>query len=167
MSEEMEDGTFQAFETEPSTSGADGGGGTEADGASPYEEDAAEALGLDEARDDLLAAIEELGLGSRDPTNADAPAAGCYLSIVPVDRHGHGGVVVGWLLGDSAGRGETVRSTAVESVDILNEALGPLLLGLGFPIEPYAADGRWIVTGSRAASSSGQTVGSPAAGIED
>ncbi len=37
----------------------------------------------------------------------------------------------------------------IESVDILNEALGPLLLALGFPIEPYAVDGRWIVTGSR------------------
>jgi hypothetical protein len=36
-------------------------------------------------------------------------------------------------------------------VEILNEALGPVLLALGFPIEPYAVDGRWIVTGSRGA----------------
>jgi hypothetical protein len=40
----------------------------------------------------------------------------------------------------------------VESMDILNEALGPLLLALGFPTEPYAVDGRWIVTGPRSES---------------
>ena len=90
-----------------------------------------------------------LGLGSGDPDGAGSPGSGCYLSIVPMDRHGHGGVVVGWLLGDLVLPDETVRVGGVESVDILNEALGPLLLALGFPIEPYAVDGRWIVTGSR------------------
>ena len=79
------------------------------------------------------------------------------------------GTEASWLggsCGDSAVRGETVRSSRVESVDILNEALGPLLLALGFPIEPYAVDGRWIVTGSRPASSRTGAVGSPAAGFE-
>ena len=110
----------------------------------------------------MLAAIEEVGLGSRDPENADSSAAGCYLSIVPVDRHGHGGVVVGWLLRDSAVPGQTAPSAGMESVDILNEALGPLLLAMGFPIEPYAVDGRWIVTGTRRALSRTEIMGSPA-----
>ena len=69
-----------------------------------------------------------------------------------MDRHGHGGVVVGWLLRDLLTPREAVPVAEIESVDILNEALGPLLLALGFPIEPYAVDGRWIVTGSRRAS---------------
>ena len=55
----------------------------------------------------------------------------------------------GWLLPDSVDQDDAVHLAPVESVDILNEALGPLLLALGFPIEPYSADGRWIVTGPR------------------
>ncbi|MGD0985061.1 MAG: hypothetical protein ABSA65_14780 [Acidimicrobiales bacterium] len=161
MSEEMENETFEAFETEFSTSEFDSAGasGFGPEGAS--EAGGAGEPGLDEARDDLLAAIEELGLGSRDPENADSAAAGCYLSIVPMDRHGHGGVVVGWLLRDSAGPDQTAPSAGNESVDILNEALGPLLLAMGFPIEPYAVDGRWIVTGARRALSRTEIMGSP------
>ena len=81
-----------------------------------------------------------------------AAAAGCYLSMVPTDRHGHGGsrgALAGAGLGDL--RRDQDRPSRSDSVDILNEALGPLLLALGFPIEPYTADGRWIVTGPRKA----------------
>jgi len=162
MSEEMEDRTFEALGPELSPSEFDSGGAVEVGSAEASETSAAGAPGLDEARNDLLAAIEELGLGSRDPENAGSPAPGCYLSIVPMDRHGHGGVVVGWILRESAIPGETTPPTEIESVDILNEALGPLLLSLGFPIEPYAVDGRWIVTGARRALSNSQIVGSPA-----
>lgn len=159
MSEEMEDGKFEALEPAPTASETDGAGAaglddagaSETDGgaASPLDEGGASPL--DEVWNDLLAAIEELGLGSRDPENSGSPAAGCYLSSVRMDRHGHGGVVVGWLFRDSVVPGEKAPLAATESVDILNEALGPLLLTLGFPIEPYAVDGRWIVTGSRRA----------------
>jgi len=159
MSEEMEDGKFEALEPAPTASETDGAGAvglddagaSETDGgaASPLDEGGASPL--DEVWNDLLAAIEELGLGSRDPENSGSPAAGCYLSSVRVDRHGHGGVVVGWLFRDSVVPGEKAPLAETESVDILNEALGPLLLTLGFPIEPYAVDGRWIVTGSRRA----------------
>jgi len=38
--------------------------------------------------------------------NSGSPAAGCYLSSVRMDRHGHGGVVVGWLFRDSVVPGE-------------------------------------------------------------
>ena len=151
----MEDGQFGPFEPEPSI--------PETDGAWLDEEALSTAgleaaigggggFGLDELRNDLLVAIEELGLGSHEFRGVDSPGPGCYLSIVPMDRHGHGGVVVGWLLGDLVLPGEKVPLAEIESVDILNEALGPLLLALGFPIEPYAVDGRWIVTGSRRAS---------------
>ena len=156
MSEEIEDGNFGAFEPEPSTSETNGAGTSwldegesGADGLAAAEFGGAGRFELDEVRNDLLEAIEELGLGARPPDGAGSPGSGCYLSIVPMDRHGHGGVVVGWLLGDLVLPDETVRVGGVESVDILNEALGPLLLALGFPIEPYAVDGRWIVTGSR------------------
>ena len=159
MSEEMEDGKFEALEPAPTASETDGAGvvglddagASETDGgaASPLDEGGASPL--DEVWNDVLAAIEELGLGSRDPENSGSPAAGCYLSSVRMDRHGHGGVVVGWLFRDSVVPGEKAPLAETESVDILNEALGPLLLTLGFPIEPYAVDGRWIVTGSRRA----------------
>jgi hypothetical protein len=159
MSEEMEDGKFEALEPAPTASETDGAGAvglddagaSETDGgaASPLDEGGASPL--DEVWNDLLAAIEELGLGSRDPENSGSPAAGCYLSSVRMDRHGHGGVVGGWLFRDSVVPGEKAPLAETESVDILNEALGPLLLTLGFPIEPYAVDGRWIVTGSRRA----------------
>jgi len=159
MSEEMEDGKFEALEPAPTASETDGAGAvglddagaSETDGgaASPLDEGGASPL--DEVWNDLLAAIEELGLGSRDPENSGSPAAGCYLSSVRRDRHGHGGVEVGWLFRDSVVPGEKAPLAETESVDILNEALGPLLLTLGFPIEPYAVDGRWIVTGSRRA----------------
>jgi hypothetical protein len=66
-----------------------------------------------------------------------------------VDRDGREGVVVRWQLREPAEVGETVPTREIESVDILNEALGPLLLALGFPIEPYAVDRGWIVTGPR------------------
>jgi hypothetical protein len=158
MSEEMEDGKFEPLELEPSASETD----TEAASDSDNEG----VSRLDEVRNELLAAIEELGLGSRDFEDAALPAAGCYLSIVPVDHDGHEGVVVGWLWRDSVVPGEAVRLAERESVDILNEALGPLLLALGFPIEPYAVDGRWIVTGSRKASSSAEIVGSPVAQMD-
>lgn len=104
---------------------------------------------LDEVRNDLNAAIEELGLASGDALEDGSPSAGCYLSMVPSDRHGHGGIVVRWLLPEVVAPEAAAPLREVESVDILNEALGPLLLALGFPIEPYAADGRWIVTGPR------------------
>ena len=89
----------------------------------------------------------------------------CCRRVLPVDRargrswskRRRGGLD----LGDSGVPGETGPSAEIESVDILNEALGPLLLALGFPIEPYAVDGRWIVTGPRMASLSSETVGSP------
>ena len=159
MSEEMEDGKFEALEPAPTASETDGAGvvglddagASETDGGAASLLDEGGASPLDEVWNDLLAAIEELGLGSRDPENSGSPAAGCYLSSVRMDRHGHGGVVVGWLFRDSVVPGEKAPLAETESVDILNEALGPLLLTLGFPIEPYAVDGRWIVTGSRRA----------------
>ena len=159
MSEEMEDGKFEALEPAPTASETDGAGAVGLDDAGASETDGGAASPLDEGGaspldgvwNDLLAAIEELGLGSRDPENSGSPAAGCYLSSVRMDRHGHGGVVVGWLFRDSVVPGEKAPLAETESVDILNEALGPLLLTLGFPIEPYAVDGRWIVTGSRRA----------------
>ena len=162
MIEEMEDRTFEALGAGLSPSEFDSVGAIEFGSAELSETVAAREPGLDEARNDLLAAIEELGLGSRDPENAGSPAPGCYLSIVPMDRHGHGGVVVGWVLRESTIPGEAVAPAGIESVDILNEALGPLLLALGFPIEPYAVDGRWIVTGARRALSNKEIVGSPA-----
>ena len=155
MSEETEDGRFGTFEPEPSLPETDGSWLDEEAFSTDDLEAAiggAGAFGLDELRNDLLAAIEEIGLGSHDPRSVDSPGPGCYLSIVPMDRHGHGGVVVGWLLGDLVLPGEKVPLAEIESVDILNEALGPLLLALGFRIEPYAVDGRWIVTGTRRAS---------------
>ena len=103
---------------------------------------------VEEIRNDLLAAIEELGLSPSGAADA-GPAAGCYLSTVAVDRDGQASLVVRWQLRDPPGPGETAPSRDVESMDILNEALGPRLLGLGFPTEPYAVDGRWIVTGPR------------------
>jgi hypothetical protein len=133
MSEQTKDEKGEALEPEPPMS----------------ETNTVRASGLDEVRNDLLAAIEEIGLGPIDPEDADSLAAGCCLSIVPVDRHGHGGVVAGWLLRDSGVPGEAAPLGEIESVDILNEALGPLLLALGFPIEPYEVDGRWMVTGTR------------------
>jgi len=159
MSEEMEDGKFEALEPAPTASETDGAGvvglddagASETDGGAASLLDEGGASPLDEVWNDVLAAIEELGLGSRDPENSGSPAAGCYLSSVRMDRHGHGGVVVGWLFRDSVVPGEKAPLAETESVDILNEALGPLLLTLGFPIEPYAVDGRWIVTGSRRA----------------
>jgi len=159
MSEEMEDGKFEALEPAPTASETDGAGvvglddagASETDGGAASLLDEGGASPLDEVWIDLLAAIEELGLGSRDPEDSGSPAAGCYLSSVRMDRHGHGGVVVGWLFRDSVVPGEKAPLAETESVDILNEALGPLLLTLGFPIEPYAVDGRWIVTGSRRA----------------
>jgi hypothetical protein len=132
MSDTTEEGEFEVTEFEPSPGGADGAGGS----------------GLS----DLFAAIEELGLASGEAEAAGSVAAGCYLSVVPSDRHGHGGVVVSWLLPRSDAPDVTAPVVRTEAVDILNEALGPLLLGLGFPIEPYAADGHWIVTGRRAVS---------------
>ncbi|MGA3216296.1 MAG: hypothetical protein ABSD97_11490 [Acidimicrobiales bacterium] len=107
-----------------------------------------ELPGVEEIRGDLLTAIEEMGLGA----GAQAPGgstAGCYLSTVAVDLGGHGGVVVRWQLRDLPVPGEPAPLRESESVDILNEALGPLLLALGFPTEPYAVDGRWVVTGPR------------------
>ncbi len=135
MSDETEDGDFEEMESEPS--------------AGVGQPDGETRPGLDEVRSDLYAAIEELGLTSADGEDNGSVAAGCYLSTVPADRHGHGGVVVRWLLPDSGDLDDVVPPVRVESVDILNEALGPLLLALGFPIEPYSADGRWIVTGPR------------------
>lgn len=136
MSDTTAEGDFEAVELEPSLDEVGSSGQSE----------------LDEVLNDLFAAIEELGLTSGESEEAGSVAAGCYLSIVPSDRHGHGGVVVCWLLPDSVGDG-TEPPIRTEAVDILNEALGPLLLGLGFPVEPYAADGHWIVTGPRIRSS--------------
>ncbi len=135
MSDETADGDFEERDTDAPAGEGD--------------VDLATEPGLDEVRSDLYAAIEELGLASAAGEGNGSVAAGCYLSTVPSDRHGHGGVVVRWLLPDSVDPDEAVHLAPVESVDILNEALGPLLLALGFPIEPYSADGRWIVTGPR------------------
>ncbi len=107
--------------------------------------------GLDEAMEDLFAAIAELGFATGEPEEDGSPAAGCYLSMVPADRHGRGGIVVRWLLPDAPAADRPAPLREAESVDILNEALGPLLLALGFPIEPYSAGGGWIVTGPRSA----------------
>ena len=161
MSEEMDDGTFGPPESESSTSETESAGASEPESAGASETDGTGAPGPDEIRNDLLAAIEDLGLGSRVLEDDGSAAAGCYLSIVPEDDHGQSGVVVGWTWLDSGVPGETGPSAEIESVDILNEALGPLLLALGFPIEPYAVDGRWIVTGPRIASLSSETVGGP------
>jgi len=117
------------------------------DGSWPGGDDE-ERDGTDEIRDDLFAAIEEVGLVPGSPEQSDSPA-GCYLSVTPVDRDGREGVVVRWQLRDMAVSGEPTPVREIESVDILNEALGPLLLALGFPIGPYAVDGGWIVTGPR------------------
>lgn len=133
MSDEIENGELEDLETE----------------LSHDEIPDADSSGFDEVRDDLFAAIEELGFASADAEEDGSFAAGCYLSMVPSDRHGHGGIVVRWLLPETPVVDETVPLPNVESLDILNEALGPLLLALGFPIEPYSADGRWIVTGPR------------------
>jgi hypothetical protein len=111
--------------------------------------DDAVAPGVDEIRDDLLAAIEDLGLNPGAAGQEGSAPAGCYLSTVTVDHDGQPGVVVRWQLREDAVPGEASAIREIESVDILNEALGPLLLALGFPTEPYAVDGRWIVTGSR------------------
>ena len=166
MSEEMDDGMFEPLKRESSTSDTDSAGTSETDSAGSSETDGTGPPWLDEVRSDLLAAVEELGLGSRELEDDGSPAPGCYLSIAPVDRHGQSGVVVGWIWRDSAVPGESAPSAEIESVDILNEALGPLLLALGFPIEPYAVDGRWIVTGSRMANANSETVGSPGALME-
>ena len=102
----------------------------------------------DKITDDLFAAIEEVGLVSGSVEQSDSPA-GCYLSVTPVDRDGSEGVVVRWQLRDMVVGGEPTPVRENESVDILNEALGPLLLALGFPTGPYAVNGGWIVTGPR------------------
>jgi hypothetical protein len=133
MSDMTAEGEFEAVGLEPSLD--------EPGSSRPAE--------LDEVLNDLFAAIEELGLASGASEEAGSGVAGCYLSVVPSDRHGHGGVVVSWLLPDSAGDTTALPPVRTEALDILNEALGPLLLGLGFPVEPYAADGHWIVTGPR------------------
>jgi hypothetical protein len=133
MSDEIENGELEDLESEQSRAEIPG----------------TESPGFDEVRNDLFSAIEELGFASADAEEDGSFAAGCYLSMVPSDRHGHGGIVVRWLLPETPAVDETVPVPKVESLDILNEALGPLLLALGFPIEPYAADGRWIVTGPR------------------
>jgi hypothetical protein len=105
--------------------------------------------GIEGLRDDVRAAMEKVGLAPGTPGQAGSAVAGCYLSTEPVDRDGREGVVVRWQLRDPASVGETLPTREIESVDILNEALGPLLLALGFPIEPYAVDRGWIVTGPR------------------
>ena len=132
MSDTTEEGEFEDLEFEPSPDEAAGGRSE-----------------LDEVLSDLFAAIEELGLSSGEAEAAGSVAAGCYLSVVPADRHGHGGVVVSWMLPRSEAPEGATPVVRTEAVDILNEALGPLLLRMGFPIEPYAADGHWIVTGRR------------------
>ncbi|MGA2529711.1 MAG: hypothetical protein ABSG36_11180 [Acidimicrobiales bacterium] len=132
MSDETEDGAFESID----------------DSAWPGT-DEEEPGGVDGLRDDLLAAIAELGLALGSPGQAGPPVAGCYLSTVPVERDGGEAVVVRWQLRDTPEPGESVPARQIESVDILNEALGPLLLALGFPIQPYAVDGGWIVTGPR------------------
>jgi hypothetical protein len=133
MSYETGDDGYMERELAPSQDGAD-------DAAAPE---------IDEIRDELLAAIEELGLNPGSAEHGGSAPAGCYLSTVPVDREGRSGVVVRWQLRDGVVPGEAPALQEVESVEILNEALGPLLLALGFPTEPYAVDGRWIVTGPR------------------
>ncbi len=92
MSEEIEDGNFGAFEPEPSMSETNGAGTSwldeeesGADGLAAAEFGGAGRFELDEVRNDLLEAIEELGLGSRDPDGADSPG----LWVLPVYRaHG-------------------------------------------------------------------------------
>jgi hypothetical protein len=95
---------------------------------------------LDDVRMDLFEALSELGMAVEEAGGSGSPGAGCHLSLVPTDRHGHGGIEVSWL---------PAGGTHVESADVLHEALGPLLLALGFSVEPYSAEGHWIVTGSR------------------
>jgi len=107
---------------------------------------------LDDVRSDLVAAIGEIGVAPKDEDSADLIPAGCRLSAVPSDRHGHGGIVVSWRLADLVDTDDTAAPKSSDPVDILNEALGPLLFALGFPVEPYAPDGGWIVIGTRALS---------------
>ena len=142
MSDEREEVDLEGFELDPSAPGAEEAAGSGRDGT-----DGAE---LDEVRSDLLAAIEEVGLAPGGTVDAGSGVPGCYLSAVVSDRQGHAGVVVRWLLQDQVDPDAVAPLPPIESVDILNEALGPLLLALGFPIEPYTAGGGWIVTGPRA-----------------
>jgi hypothetical protein len=132
MSDETGDERFEDLDN-PAWPGTDDGG----------------MVGIEGIRDDLLAAMEEVGLVPGTTGEAGSAAAGCYLSTGPVDREGVEGIVVRWQRRDPPVPGEPAPAREVESVDILNEALGPLLLALGFPIEPYAVDGGWIVTGPR------------------
>ena len=106
-------------------------------------------VGFEAIRDDLFAAVEGLGIAPGSPGEEGSPMSGCYLATWPVDRDGLEGIVVRWQLRDQPEPGEPAPRQDVESVDILNEALGPLLLALGFPIKPYAVDGGWIVTSPR------------------
>jgi hypothetical protein len=130
MSDETGQDGFEESDLDPSRDDADGSFSPE----------------IDLIRMDLYAAIEELGLGPGPSEQGGSTPAGCYLSTAPMGREG---VVVRWQLREVLNPGESPAAGELESVDILNEALGPLLLALGFPIEPYAVDGRWIVTGTR------------------
>ena len=82
MSEEMEDGTFEASGTGLSPSEFDSVSAVEF-GYADVSEMAVGEPGLDEARNDLLVAIEELGLGSRDPESAGGPRLGATCRPCP------------------------------------------------------------------------------------
>ena len=103
-------------------------------------------VGFEAIRDDLYSAVEGLGIAPGSPGEEGSAVSGCYLATWPVDRDGLEGIVVRWQLREQPDPGEPASRQDVESVDILNEALGPLLLALGFPIKPYAVDGGWIIT---------------------
>jgi len=141
MSDETEEVGFEGFEFDSSLPESP-------DATASMSKGDGEA-GFEELRKDLFAAIEELGLAPGGAEDAGSGVPGCYLSAVPSDRQGEPGIVVRWLLQDQAVPDAATPLPPIESVDILNEALGPLLLALGFPIEPYAAGGGWIVTGPR------------------
>jgi hypothetical protein len=84
MSDETEDEAFESIN----------------DSAWPGTEEE-EPRGADGLRDDLLAAIAELGLALGSPGQAGPPIAGCYLSTVRVEGDGGEAVVVRWQLRDT------------------------------------------------------------------
>ena len=90
MSEEMEDRTFEALGAGLSPSEFDSVGAIEFGSAEVSETVAAREPGLDEARNDLLAAIEELGLGRATRRTSTRPRLGATCRSCPWTDTGTG-----------------------------------------------------------------------------